>query len=68
LSHAEWLSLLPDREATERDDRRLRARLRYARLRQNAVVEDLDYRARAASTVPCSRSSPAASESMPTTI
>jgi DNA replication protein DnaC len=39
LSHAEWLSLLLDREATERDDRRSRARLRYARLRQNAVVD-----------------------------
>jgi hypothetical protein len=33
LSHAEWLALLLDREATERYDRRLRARLRYARLR-----------------------------------
>jgi DNA replication protein DnaC len=45
LSHAEWLSLLLDREAVERDDRRLRARLRYARLRHNAVIEDVDYRA-----------------------
>src|SRR5713226_7704262 len=45
LSHAEWLGLLLDREATERYDRRLRARLRYARLRQQAAVEDVDYRA-----------------------
>lgn len=45
LSHAEWLALLLDREATERHDRRLRARLRYARLRHQAVVEDVDYRA-----------------------
>jgi DNA replication protein DnaC len=45
LSHAEWLSLLLDREATERYDRRLRARLRFARLRQHAVIEDVDYRA-----------------------
>jgi DNA replication protein DnaC len=30
---------------TERHDRRLRARLRYARLRHQAVVEDVDYRA-----------------------
>ncbi len=30
LSHAEWLGLLLDREATERYDRRLRARLRCA--------------------------------------
>jgi len=45
LSHAEWLGLLLDREATERYDRRLQARLRFARLRQHAVVEDVDYRA-----------------------
>jgi DNA replication protein DnaC len=42
LSHAEWLALLLDREAT---DRRLRSRLRYARLRHQAAVEDVDYRA-----------------------
>src|SRR5665213_1972980 len=45
LSHAEWLGLLLDREATERYERRLRGRLRYARLRHQAVVEDGDYRA-----------------------
>jgi DNA replication protein DnaC len=45
LSHAEWLALLLDREATERYQRRLRARLRYARLRHHAAVEDVDYRA-----------------------
>jgi DNA replication protein DnaC len=45
LSHAEWLGLLLDREATERYERRLRARLRYARLRHQASVEDVDYRA-----------------------
>jgi hypothetical protein len=28
LSHAEWLGLLLDREITERDEKRLRARLR----------------------------------------
>ena len=39
------LGLLLDRETTERHDRRLRARLRYARLRHQAVVEDVDYRA-----------------------
>jgi DNA replication protein DnaC len=44
LSHAEWLGLLLDREATERYERRLRARLRYARLRHQAAVEDVDYR------------------------
>src|SRR5271155_1284187 len=45
LSHAEWLGLLLDREATERYERRLRARPRYARLRHQAAVEDVDYRA-----------------------
>src|SRR5215212_9993155 len=44
LSHAEWLGLLLDHEATDRQDRRLKARLRYARLRHQAVVEDVDYR------------------------
>jgi DNA replication protein DnaC len=45
LSHAEWLALLLDREETERRDRRLKAKLRYARLRHHATVEDVDYRA-----------------------
>jgi DNA replication protein DnaC len=45
LSHADWLGLLLDREATHRRDKRLAARLRYARLRHHAVVEDVDYRA-----------------------
>src|SRR6202030_3219663 len=44
LAHAEWLALLLDREATDRYERRLRARLRYARLRHQAAVEDVDYR------------------------
>jgi DNA replication protein DnaC len=37
--------LLLDRETTERYERRLRARLRYARLRHQAAVENVDYRA-----------------------
>ena len=45
LSHGDWLGLLIDRELTYRRDKRLAARLRYARLRQHAVVEDVDYRA-----------------------
>jgi DNA replication protein DnaC len=45
LTHADWLGLLVDREMTHRHDKRLAARLRYARLRHNAVVEDVDYRA-----------------------
>jgi len=44
LTHADWLGLLVDREVTHRRDKRLATRLRYARLRHNAVVEDVDYR------------------------
>ena len=69
LTHADWLGLLVDREITHRRDKRLAARLRYARLRHHAVVEDVDYRApRAASIARCSTSSPAASGSTRTTI
>ncbi len=39
LTHPEWLALLLDREMTYRHDRKLAARLRYARLRQQALVE-----------------------------
>jgi DNA replication protein DnaC len=45
LSREDWLGLLVDREATSREDKRLARRLREARLRQAAVVEDVDYRA-----------------------
>jgi DNA replication protein DnaC len=45
LTHAEWLGLLLDREITDRNDKRLRTRLRYAKLRHQAVIEDIDYRA-----------------------
>jgi DNA replication protein DnaC len=45
LTHADWLALLLDRETVYRQDRRLGARLRHARLRHNAVPEDIDYRA-----------------------
>jgi IstB-like ATP binding protein len=40
LTHANWLGLLLDREVTHRHDKDLAARLRYARLRHHAVVED----------------------------
>ena len=40
LGHAEWLALLLDREATERSNRRLTARLRHARLRQRSTIID----------------------------
>lgn len=46
LSHAEWLALLLDHEATYRNDRRLALRLRHAKLRHRAVPEDVDYRTR----------------------
>jgi DNA replication protein DnaC len=44
LSVEERLGLLVDREMTERSDRRLTTRLRQAKLRLNACLEDLDYR------------------------
>lgn len=44
LSHPEWLGLLLDRETSLRHDKRLAARLRVAKLRQQACVEDVDYR------------------------
>jgi DNA replication protein DnaC len=45
LSFEERLGLLADREMTEREDRRLHTRLRQAKLKHNACVEDIDYRA-----------------------
>lgn len=44
LSFEERLGLLIDREMTEREDRRLKTRLRQAKLKQNACIEDTDYR------------------------
>jgi len=45
LNHLEWLGLLLDHELSHRRDKRLAARLRYARLRHQACVEDVDWRA-----------------------
>jgi len=46
LSHAEWLGLLIDREASSRSTKRFQSRMRAAKLRQNgASTEDVDYRA-----------------------
>src|SRR6185312_5759135 len=42
--HAEWLALLLEREASLRRDKRLSKPLQYAKLRQQACVEDIDYR------------------------
>src|SRR3954452_24966409 len=45
LSREDWLGLLLDREAPSRENKRLGRRLRHARLRQNAIIEDTDFRA-----------------------
>lgn len=44
LSFDERLAMLVDREAVERDNTALAQRLRLARLRQAACLEDIDYR------------------------
>ena len=44
LSFEERLGLLVDREMTEREDRRLTTRLRQAKLKQNACIEDIDFK------------------------
>lgn len=44
LSFEERLGFLVDCEYTERENRRLQSRLRQAKLRQNACIEDIDYR------------------------
>jgi DNA replication protein DnaC len=45
LSHAEWLGLLIDREATSRNTKKFQSRMRSAKLRHvGASVEDVDYR------------------------
>src|SRR5271163_2867478 len=44
LSFEERVGLLVDREAAERDTKRLTTRLKFAALRQSACVEDLDWR------------------------
>jgi DNA replication protein DnaC len=44
LTFEERLGLLVDRELTERENRRVQIRLRQAKLRQQACMEDIDYR------------------------
>jgi len=44
LTFEERLALMVDREVTERDSRLLAARLKAAKLQQQASIEDLDYR------------------------
>src|SRR5487761_2514707 len=45
LEHAEWLGLLLDHEVTLRRQKRFERRARGARLRHQASVEDVDFRA-----------------------
>jgi DNA replication protein DnaC len=45
LTHGGWLALLLEREATYRQDRRLGARLRFAKLRHQATPEDVKWKA-----------------------
>jgi hypothetical protein len=45
FSREDWLGLLLDRAVTARDNKRLGRRLSKVRLRQNAVIEDTDFRA-----------------------
>ena len=44
LSFEERVGIMADREAAERDTKRLAARLKFAALRQDACVEDIDLR------------------------
>ena len=45
LAFEERLAMMVDREAIERDNKKLTRRLKVASLRQNAVVEDIDLKA-----------------------
>ena len=44
LSFEERVGIMADREAAERDTKRMTARLKFAALRQNACAEDIDLR------------------------
>ena len=44
LAFGDRLALLVDREVTERDNNRLRLRLKHAKLRLTATIEDVDFR------------------------
>ena len=44
MAFEERLGLLVDREAADRESRRLTSRLRKAKLRQNACIEDIDFK------------------------
>src|SRR3990172_8492562 len=44
LPFTDRLGLLIDRESTDRENRRMKSRLKAARLRETAAVEDIDFR------------------------
>ena len=44
LTFEERLGIMVDRERTEQENRRLQSRLKTAKLRQQACIEDIDYR------------------------
>jgi DNA replication protein DnaC len=44
LTHGEWLALLLEKESSHRQDKRLSARLRHARLRHMATPEDINWK------------------------
>ena len=44
LSFEERLGLMVDREANYRENRRLKTRLKKAKLKQSACIEDIDFR------------------------
>ena len=58
LEFTDRLGLLVDREAADRDNRRLHRNLKTARLRTQACVEDIDFRRPRGLTAPRSSPSP----------
>ncbi|BAR56019.1 hypothetical protein ACVIWV_008763 [Bradyrhizobium diazoefficiens] len=68
LPFEDRIGLLVDREAAERDTRRLTTRLKIAALRQTACVEDVDLRTPRASTAPFSPNSSKVAGSIATRI
>lgn len=68
LVHADWLALLLDKEISWRRDKRLAARLSAAKLRHQASVEDVDYRAARGLDRALFQGSPRGTGSSPTTI
>ena len=53
LEHAEWLGIILEHEVTLRRDKRFQARMRAARLRQTATIEDVDLKRIAVLIAPC---------------